>query len=435
VPREFEGERLVRRAFDGEDFVRHAHALGPVAVAVRLGVVRRRLVDVDVLLVGVEDRQRESAVAVVAERDARHGGLPGADGVELRRGQMHEVAQRRDRVGAVRIAAEDGPARGGAARVDDPVVRAFESGVPDHLAEVVDLGPGEGLVEGRGQPLGGEGHRGGCELEVVERLERQAREIEPGRRLRNPQRLDHLTQQVRPRIGASHDIGPLQLGDGVAAERVGADADDVLGRPARRARAERAELRRQPVGLALGQRDIGVDARDEGRADRAGVGCVGGPFRFHVAPVEEEPRGAILGEVAGAEVGREKAKAPLAPQIDLPQPVARRVEALDEEEVVEALGLEVRNTPAIDMDARRTDEPRDVDRLLGRRHAAFSACATCSTQDEVAASTHPQSTARAGRELPKKEMAVERAPVAALGSAAPGSSNRLRPTRIDPCAR
>jgi hypothetical protein len=45
---------------------------------------------------------------------------------------------------------------------------------------------------------------------------------------------------------------------------------------------------------------------------------------------------------------------------------------LDEEEVVEAAGLEVRDAPPVDMDARRLGEPFDGDRLFDRGPAAFS---------------------------------------------------------------
>ena len=68
---------------------------------------------------------------------------------------------------------------------------------------------------------------------------------------------------------------------------------------------------------------------------RCGVLAVGGPFGCHVAAIKEQARGPVLGEVARTEIGGQQAEAALAPKVDLPQPVARGVEALQEEQVRE----------------------------------------------------------------------------------------------------
>lgn len=77
---------------------------------------------------------------------------------------------------------------------------------------------------------------------------------------------------------------------------------------------------------------------------------IGGPLRRHVAAVEEMPGGVVLRQVTGAEVGGEQAEAALAPQVKLPQPVAGSVETLDEEQVLVACRLDMRDAPAVDAD-------------------------------------------------------------------------------------
>ena len=79
--------------------------------------------------------------------------------------------------------------------------------------------------------------------------------------------------------------------------------------------------------------DVGVDAGGEGFDAGAGVGGVGVPFGLHVAAIEEEARRPVLLDIGGAEGFREQAKAALAPEVDLPEAVARGVVALQEEGV------------------------------------------------------------------------------------------------------
>ena len=140
-------------------------------------------------------------------------------------------------------------------------------------------------------------------------------------------------------------------------KRMAAHAHDILGRPALRAGVGEAELDRQPLRLALGQRDIGVDALGEGRADRLRVWRVARKLALHVAAIEEGARGLILREIAGAEMRRQPPEPALAPEVDLPEPVARGVEALDEEQILLVGGAQMRDAPGIDEDFRLRFQP------------------------------------------------------------------------------
>ena len=118
------------------------------------------------------------------------------------------------------------------------------------------------------------------------------------------------------------------------------------------------------AGLALGQRHIGVDAGSEGHADGAHiVRAIGRPLGLHVAAIDEEALRPVLREKARPEIGREQAQAALPPQIDLPEAIARRVEALGEEEVVEALRPDMRDAVAIDRDLGRRLQAGQRERL------------------------------------------------------------------------
>lgn len=73
---------------------------------------------------------------------------------------------------------------------------------------------------------------------------------------------------------------------------------------------------------------------DERCRDALHVGAIGEPFRVHVPAVQEEPRGLVLLDIAGAAHLGQLPKASPAPQMDLNQPVTRGVEAPDEVRVV-----------------------------------------------------------------------------------------------------
>ena len=58
--------------------------------------------------------------------------------------------------------------------------------------------------------------------------------------------------------------------------------------------------------------------------------------------------GSVLSNVGWAEIPREQAKAPLAPEVNLPEPVAGGVVALEEDGIAGATRVNVRNAPLID---------------------------------------------------------------------------------------
>ena len=122
VAREGEVDRRRRRPPHLDLLVDHPERLEAVAVAVAGRVGRVELVDVQVLLVDGEDGEAEGDGPVVADGDAGQRRLAGADDVEARRREVDEVAQRRHRVGAVRVVGHDGAAGGRSGRRDHPAV-------------------------------------------------------------------------------------------------------------------------------------------------------------------------------------------------------------------------------------------------------------------------------------------------------------------------
>jgi hypothetical protein len=72
----------------------------------------------------------------------------------------------------------------------------------------------------------------------------------------------------------------------------------------------------------------------------------------HVAPEEQEARGAVLFDETRPEDLRERAVSAALPQVELPEPIARGVEALREEHIVELLCVDMGHAPRIDEDLR-----------------------------------------------------------------------------------
>ena len=61
-------------------------------------------------------------------------------------------------------------------------------------------------------------------------------------------------------------------------------------------------------------RNVGVDAFDERLCDGLRIGRrIGGPFRRHVAAIQEQSRSAILFDVTGSKILRQQTQATLAP--------------------------------------------------------------------------------------------------------------------------
>jgi hypothetical protein len=130
--------------------------------------------------------------------------------------------------------------------------------------------------------------------------------------------------------------------------------------------AGRVPNRRNSGGrLALGQRHEGVDPGHERLADGLRVRGIGHPLGGHVAAIEKQARSIILGEVARPEVGGEQPEAALAPQVDLPEAVAGRVEPLDEEKIIAGRGAEMGDAPAVDGNLGRRAQSCDGDGFGG----------------------------------------------------------------------
>ena len=310
-------------------------------MAVLAGAAGARLVDVEVLLVDREDRQAERDPLVVTDRDARQRRLARADHVQPGRHEMREVAQRRHALGAVRVVGEDRPPARGAPPGDRPVVRA--------LAGTARGAGRRGELDGRDR-----------ELVHVEHVVGDRVEVEPGRDLQLPRRLQAHAQRLGLGAEVAQDERSRDLVGEVGDQPVAADAHDVLGRPALRRVVHRLELDRERDRAALDQIDVRVHAGGERRRDRLRVVAVGGVLAGEVAAIEEHPRRAVLLEIGAPERGRQAPEAAPAPEVDLPQPVACRVEALEQERVRLAGAVDVRDPPAVHEDLARRRQPRQL---------------------------------------------------------------------------
>ena len=103
VARVFELRRVWRLPLHGDLLGDHCHRnpLAPIPVLVR--VRRVRVVDVEILSVGREDRQSPRPVLVVPDGDARQARLSAADHVPPGADQMHPVAQGRCTLSAMGV--------------------------------------------------------------------------------------------------------------------------------------------------------------------------------------------------------------------------------------------------------------------------------------------------------------------------------------------
>ncbi|MCY1232599.1 hypothetical protein D9M72_451000 [compost metagenome] len=256
----------------------------------------------------------------------------------------------------MRVVGQDRAAGGGALAADDPVVRpeaAAGVAVGVHqCVELVERDAGGLRIAprlfrearcGSGQFVGaaqfGGGNRAGVDAGT-----------EPGLDLR----VEFAAQPVGTRgvlFGLAIELGAFDFAGEVERQAVVADAHDVFGLPARRLVVELAEFGRQQLGLLLGQRHIGVHPGHEGLGHALGVGAVGQPFAVHVAAKQHRARHAVAVGIGRAEIPGHLAKSALAPQVDLPQAVARGHEALHEEGVVERAGIDMRHAPAVDQHA------------------------------------------------------------------------------------
>ena len=237
--------------------VHDLHRLPAAAVAVLARVGGVEVVDVEVFLIDREDGQAEGDLVVVAEADAGLGRLAGADDVEAGCAQGHDVAQRWDAQGPVRIVGQHGAAGGAARGRDHPVVGALGGGLGVEIGQVAGV-VGRGAGGGRR-----EAHVAGGQLVVVEHVGRNRAGVEAGRNRQRVRRLDLDPQPVQLKAGGAGDLGALYLGVDIAGEAVAADTHHVLGRPEVRLALRQLELDRQRLGAGTDGPNIGVDPAGE----------------------------------------------------------------------------------------------------------------------------------------------------------------------------
>ncbi|MNL57532.1 hypothetical protein D3C87_1811060 [compost metagenome] len=92
---------------------------------------------------------------------------------------------------------------------------------------------------------------------------------------------------------------------------------------------------------------IGVDAGGKRGQDGLAFGVIAGEFGLHVAPEQEQARGAVLFDEARAKLLGHLAFTLPAPQVQLPQAVARGGKALREEQVILVLRIDMRDAVAV----------------------------------------------------------------------------------------
>ena len=119
---EFAKPRLVGITLDRESLGAAFHRLKAIAIAITRGIGRVGLVDIDILLIGSEDRQAETRLAIMAHAEAWYGRFACADAVKPRRGEMDDIAQRGQGMGAMRVTGQDWRPRLRATAMYGPVV-------------------------------------------------------------------------------------------------------------------------------------------------------------------------------------------------------------------------------------------------------------------------------------------------------------------------
>ncbi len=353
------------------------HRLPSALVAVLVRVLRVQLVHVQVFLVHVEAREAECDGAVVADRKTGQEGLARADGVHAGRAQMRHVAQARRAMGAVRVVGEDGPSGGCELWRDDPVVAAIGGrGVALHgLLLIFFIGslrpPKHGGRTGQPRVLLGEARRlGGAQVGSAQLGCRNGAGIEARRHLRRDRWIEFAAQPIGldAFAASAESAGTVDLGCEVEREAVVPDAHHVFRRPHRRLVAQQCKFGRQQRRLRAHLGNVGVDAGGKGLGHALGIGAVGQPLAVHVAAIQHGTRGTVALDPCGAEVLGHFAEAALAPQVHLPEPVARGHEALRNEGVVQRAGIQMRHAPSVDQHLGRFLEAGHGE---GRRRARW----------------------------------------------------------------
>src|SRR5215212_7559888 len=90
VPGELQGHALLGRTPDLEALLDDTHPLPALCVPVSVPIPCVRLVNVDVLLIGSEDRQPERDDAVVPDRYTRESRLACTDHIQTRCAEVHD---------------------------------------------------------------------------------------------------------------------------------------------------------------------------------------------------------------------------------------------------------------------------------------------------------------------------------------------------------
>ena len=214
----------------------------------------------------------------------------------------------------------------------------------------------------------------GAELVILQHVLRDRAGVEARGNRGLPVGLELGAQAVCIEAGCTRDLRTPDFRNHVARQAVAADANHILRLPEVGLRSGDLELgRRRPSAVA----DLlheSIHAFDESPRVGFGVGPVRGPFLVHVAAVDEHAGGAVLIRVIGTEVLREQAEAALAPEINLPKPVARSVIALHEKCVMLVRCVDVRDAPMVDDHFRRSLQPLHLLRRgsNGTRHIGES---------------------------------------------------------------
>jgi len=124
VPSVFEFRQVRRLPLHRDGLADDGHGFPAALVAILIGVVGVGVVDVEVLAVGLEDRESPSAVEVVSDRDTGQRGFAASHHVPSRAHEVHPVAKRGRRLGPVGIVGHHGVATLAALAGDHPVVAA-----------------------------------------------------------------------------------------------------------------------------------------------------------------------------------------------------------------------------------------------------------------------------------------------------------------------
>src|SRR5262245_37630894 len=227
-------------AFDLDRFVHNRHRLETAPISVLARILGVGLIDVEVLLIDTEYREAECDLSVMPNRNARQCRLTGTDNGQPRRIQVHDVAQRRHTVCAVRIIGENRTTGSGATWRDSPVIRTNRIDGTIRLSK-------EGFRIARRALLAwpGEGDSPCCKFVVLQDRTGNGARVEPGRDLRGPVRLQLATEAIGGHAAGTRYSRPLHLRNDVPRQSVAADTNHVFRMPNVRLRASNAVLNRQ----------------------------------------------------------------------------------------------------------------------------------------------------------------------------------------------